>query len=310
MSVDQLTACLNITRRLPHYKIEKTLCGLVTLVPAVDDDLVQRVDRPLSIQLDEKKQMWFVLCEYNKEAESFRSPWSNEYYPKPPNDNPGYQPAEHLRKLEVQWNAVFDAYRAAYYEGGVSSVYLWDLGEAAGFAAAFVIHKAVEQEKLVETGIWDSIHVVEIMVQESTAKNVTIQQATYKLTSTVIVDMQMKTDAGMMHLSGALTRQRDETHRLTENNQHLQFVGHMIEAMENEIRTHLNVLYINKTREVTNGLRYIWPLKTAEDSASSNAATGIGQGGGISAVAADCAANAAKLARQYNILNKLQKKIK
>lgn len=41
-------------------------------------------------------------------------------------------PTEKLRKLEIDANMAFDQYREMYFEGGVSSVYLWDLDQ--GFA--------------------------------------------------------------------------------------------------------------------------------------------------------------------------------
>lgn len=36
-------------------------------------------------------------------------------------------------------NLLFDAYRELYYEGGTSSVYLWDLD--GGFAGCFLVKK-------------------------------------------------------------------------------------------------------------------------------------------------------------------------
>lgn len=62
----------------------------------------------------------------------FRSPWSNTYYP-PLED--GSMPSERLRKLELDANHAFDQYREMYFEGGVSSVYFWDLDH--GFAGNF-----------------------------------------------------------------------------------------------------------------------------------------------------------------------------
>jgi len=59
----------------------------------------------------------------------YRSPWSNTYFP--PLDD-GAVPTEKLRKLEIDANMAFDQYREMYFEGGVSSVYLWDLDQ--GFA--------------------------------------------------------------------------------------------------------------------------------------------------------------------------------
>jgi hypothetical protein len=70
------------------------------------------------------------------DAPCARSPWSNEYNPPLPD---GAMPSERLRRLEVQANEAFDTYREMYYEGGISSVYLWDLDK--GFAAVVLIKK-------------------------------------------------------------------------------------------------------------------------------------------------------------------------
>lgn len=62
-----------------------------------------------------------------------RSPWSNTY--EPPLED-GAMPSERLRKLELEANHAFDQYRDMYFEGGVSSVYLWDLDH--GFAGSYL----------------------------------------------------------------------------------------------------------------------------------------------------------------------------
>ncbi len=68
---------------------------------------------------------------------SNRSPWSNKYFP--PIDD-GFTPSEKLRQMEVEANELFDAYRELYFEGGISSVYFWDLDD--GFAACFLVKKS------------------------------------------------------------------------------------------------------------------------------------------------------------------------
>jgi capping protein beta len=40
----------------------------------------------------------------------------------------------------MEANELFDAYRDLYFEGGVSSVYLWDL--ESGFAGCFLVKKS------------------------------------------------------------------------------------------------------------------------------------------------------------------------
>ena len=67
----------------------------------------------------------------------FRSPWSNQYEPAL---DDGAMPSERLRKLEIDANTAFDQYREMYFEGGVSSVYLWDLDH--GFAGKLNIFRS------------------------------------------------------------------------------------------------------------------------------------------------------------------------
>ena len=126
-----------------------------------------------------------------------RSPWSNKY--DPPLDD-GTIPSEKLRRLEQEANAAFDQYRDMYFEGGVSSVYLWDL-EGPGFAGVILIKKTGDGSKKIK-GCWDSIHVVEVN-EKSGGRN-----AHYKLTSTAMLWLQTdKTASGTMNLGGSLTRQ-------------------------------------------------------------------------------------------------------
>jgi len=70
-------------------------------------------------------------------------------------------PSDKLRQMEVDANQAFDQYREMYFEGGVSSVYLWDLDH--GFAGVILIKKAGDGSKKIK-GCWDSIHVVEVQV--------------------------------------------------------------------------------------------------------------------------------------------------
>jgi hypothetical protein len=63
-----------------------------------------------------------------------RSPWSNAYIPESPG---APTPSSKLRQLEVSLNSAFVTYKEMYFEGGVSSVYLWDLEEQQGRELAF-----------------------------------------------------------------------------------------------------------------------------------------------------------------------------
>ena len=51
----------------------------------------------------------------------------------------GAVPSDRVRKMEVKANEAFDVYRELYYEGGVSSVYFWNLDD--GFAGVVLLKK-------------------------------------------------------------------------------------------------------------------------------------------------------------------------
>ncbi|CAL1262259.1 unnamed protein product [Larinioides sclopetarius] len=159
-------------------------------------------------------------------------------------------PSDRLRKLEIDANEAFDQYREMYFEGGVSSVYLWDLEH--GFAGVILIKKAGDGSKKIK-GCWDSIHVVE---EKSSGRS-----AHYKLTSTVMLWLQTnKSGSGTMNLGGSLTRQIESDSNVNEANPHIANIGKLVEDMENKIRNTLNEIYFGKTKDIVNGLRSVQSL--------------------------------------------------
>lgn len=249
MTEQQLDCALDLMRRLPPQQIEKNLSDLIDLVPSLCEDLLSSVDQPLKIARDKNLGKDYLLCDYNRDGDSYRSPWSNTY--DPPLDD-GAMPSDRLRKLEIDANEAFDQYREMYFEGGVSSVYLWDLEH--GFAGVILIKKAGDGSKKIK-GCWDSIHVVE--VQEKTSG----RSAHYKLTSTVMLWLQTnKSGSGTMNLGGSLTRQIESDSNVNDANPHIANIGRMVEDMENKIRNTLNEIYFGKTKDIVNGLRSVQSL--------------------------------------------------
>uniref|UniRef100_A0A0V0GB59 F-actin-capping protein subunit beta n=1 Tax=Triatoma dimidiata TaxID=72491 RepID=A0A0V0GB59_TRIDM len=258
MTDQQMDCALDLMRRLPPQEIEKNLSDLIDLVPSLCEDLLSSVDQPLKIARDDEVGKDYLLCDYNRDGDSYRSPWSNIYYPTLED---GSMPSERLRKLEIDANTAFDQYREMYFEGGVSSVYLWDL-EINGFAGAILIKKAGDGSKKIK-GCWDSIHVVEVQ-EKSGGRN-----AKYKLTSTVMLWLQTnKAGSGTMNLGGSLTRQVEQDATVSEASPHIANIGRMVEDMENKIRNTLNEIYFGKTKDIVNGLRCPESLSTQKTQAA------------------------------------------
>ena len=242
--MDQLSAALSLMRRLPPKNVEQNLTGLLNLLPDQMDELLQRIDQPLEEETDPETGRKYLRCDYNRDGDSYRSPWSNKYHP-PIED--GFLPSEELRPTEIEANELFDAYRELYYEGGTSSVYLWDLDD--GFAGCFLVKKAVTTGAI--KGTWDAIHVVEAHEDAADAT-----KATYKLTTTVMLGMDVTGNKfGACDLAGSLTRQAEKEDTLGAGRSHISNIGRMIEAMEGDMRSNLNELYLAKTREIVSNIR-------------------------------------------------------
>jgi capping protein (actin filament) muscle Z-line, beta len=258
-TVNKVASSLALMRRLPPNNIEQNLTGLLNLCPEESDELLQRIDQPLEEDFDVESGRKFLKCDYNRDGDSYRSPWSNQY--SPPLDDAFY-PSEQLRAIEQDANEIFDAYRELYFEGGTSSVYLWELDT--GFAGCFLIKKAIDMSTgtaYVKSGSWDSIHIVEV-TEESPVK------ATYKLTTTIMLYMVVENEiVGESNLAGSLTRQLEQSHAVGGGgSSHVANIGKMIEQMESDLRVNMNELYLLKTRQIVNSIRTLTdgPVQTAQ----------------------------------------------
>jgi len=266
MSDNQLESALNLMRRMPPSSIENNLAGLIELLPNHVDDLLNHIDQPLKIKKDQQTGQEYILCDYNRDGDSYRSPWSNRYYPA---IDDGFLPSSSLRSLEIEANKLFDIYRKMYFEGGYSSCYFFETNNDNdnnnnsidhGFGCCYLIHKDIHtdnnnnnnnNDNKLQKGWWDSIHVIEV-VQDNNNNKV----YNYKLTTTVMVSMSLANNntIGDVDLSGSMTKQDSRRGNINDHH-HLHHIGQLIEDVETRIRNEIEGIYIQKTREIINGMR-------------------------------------------------------
>lgn len=128
---------------------------------------------------------------------------------------------------------------------------MWDL-EGQGFAGCFLVKKEVSNDDSVKEGSWDSIHVVEVTEHAG-------GRASYKLTTTVMLHMAVSSEAvGETDLSGSLTRQAELADVAVDvDHPHVAHMGRLIEDMETEVRSNMDSLYIQKTKEIVGSVRRV-----------------------------------------------------
>lgn len=250
----KLNAALDLMRRLPPSKVESNLSFLVALVPEISEDLLSNVDAPLKVATCEKTGKPYLLCDYNRDGDSYRSPWSNEYSPILED---GIKPNERMRALEVKANDLFSEYFKQYYDKTcIPSCYFWQEDENE-FSCYILVKKEAKGERGVETGVWDATHAVR--VTEGAGSEVT-----YTLISTVLLSLSMKLNN--TDLSGSV--QKQETRTLPKpkmDEEHLVNIGNLIQDVENMMWDNLNIVYFAKTKEITSNLRSMQELSTKEN---------------------------------------------
>lgn len=69
---DPLDCALDLMRRLPPEKVEANLTSLLHIVPELTEDLLSAVDQPLKIQKCKKIGKNYLLCDYNRDGDSYR----------------------------------------------------------------------------------------------------------------------------------------------------------------------------------------------------------------------------------------------
>ena len=67
-----MDCALDLMRRLPPQQIEKNLGDLIDLVPSLCEDLLSSVDQPLKIAKDKQTGKDYLLCDYNRDGDSYR----------------------------------------------------------------------------------------------------------------------------------------------------------------------------------------------------------------------------------------------
>ncbi|KAJ9625791.1 F-actin-capping protein subunit beta [Taxawa tesnikishii (nom. ined.)] len=255
---DQFDSALDLLRRLNPKHTSRNLSAICSLIPSEEENLLASVDQPLEVRRCKKTGRDYLLCDYNRDGDSYRSPWSNEF--DPPVEDAEYS-SERVRKMEIRANESFDVYRELYYEGGTSSVYFWNLDD--GFAGVVLLKKGTPSNaRSASSGSWDSIHVLEVVERGRMSK--------YKLTSTVILNLGSSGEAlGNLDLSGNMTRQVEQDLPVDSDDAHVVNVGKMVEDMELKMRNLLQEVYFGKAKDVVGDLRSIPSLsETNRDKAT------------------------------------------
>ena len=182
--------CIQLNQLMPIIDIDKNIDAISSVIYENDDllnEFLQKVDNRTKICKDDPKGE-FIMCEQNRDGDSYRSPYSNTYYP--PTEDAKY-PTAPLRDLEEKLNKMFKLYIKHYYSlTTLCSVYCWELGDtlADGYGVAVLIKNSLTHQKKVNSGSWDSSNLITVTFENEGGK----KKAKYNLITTVNLAMSFE----------------------------------------------------------------------------------------------------------------------
>ena len=72
----------DLLRRLPPSATAQNLAGIISLVPSLEEELLSSVDVGLTAKRCPASGRDYLCCDYNRDGDSYRSPWSNDFDPQ------------------------------------------------------------------------------------------------------------------------------------------------------------------------------------------------------------------------------------
>lgn len=93
---------------MPPSQTSANLDRICALAPDLTEELLSSVDQPLEVRRCGVTGRDYLLCDYNRDGDSWRSPWSNEFEPEVED---GAKPSEKVRKMEVGMGEAVEVYR-------------------------------------------------------------------------------------------------------------------------------------------------------------------------------------------------------
>ena len=227
---------LDIINRLPIDQIKNNVHLVSYMDPENTNLYFSQIDTTLEVVLDTTSHREFLACDFNRVGDSFRSPFSKEYFPPLQNNE---EAPKVLSDLEDFANNLYSAYAFLYFGECICSSYIF---EEDGMIVVSLIHKQVGPNEF-----WDSIHLACV--------DDTPEMLSIKLLSTVLLSCQRSTSQIDGNISGTVTNKIErEFVACSDKQKIIRIIGSLIEEAENRIRNSMGHVYFDKNRAIFNSL--------------------------------------------------------
>eukprot|EP00792_Barthelona_sp_PAP020_P006226 TRINITY_DN2936_c0_g1_i1.p1 TRINITY_DN2936_c0_g1~~TRINITY_DN2936_c0_g1_i1.p1 ORF type:complete len:284 (+),score=80.82 TRINITY_DN2936_c0_g1_i1:30-854(+) len=236
----KLNVAIDILNRMNPKNIKDDMFRLIELLPELSTQILENVQLPLEIEQDTSSNFPFIKCDFNRFEDSWRSPFSNDYFP---NHVSGPKPEGKERELELALNDLLKTYCHKYYTSQALSSAFVSSNDKDGYNIVIAISKINEDISFINKAIWNSIHFLRVNKLEN-------EEFEYDLTSTIILDVNITNEtSGKTNVGGSFVTTEKRTVQPAKGN-HIPSIGQFILDVESVIAQRINTLYFDRTAEL------------------------------------------------------------
>jgi capping protein beta len=247
MTISPQFAARDLLRRVQPKDVEDRLYDAIKLNKSTAEELLATVDVPMKIGTDSKGNR-YILCDYNRDGDSYRSPFTNTYHPsvsKP------MQLPEYLRQMEIMANRGFQSYLRQYFDSGVCSVYCWEC-DGESFGVGVFIRKDIDQETIGQiTGSICCTDVCQVLKVDAG------RNFRYELVSSAMVEVKWPCRVGTaVALDGSVNEETIVEGEANGALDHLITIGGMIEGISDRFVERIRGIYVSKMKEILSYMKH------------------------------------------------------
>ena len=254
-------AILNLTKILPVSQssiLNIKICPYFILREEMKDIYK---NFPLQFKINNSDPLGpFIESEFNRDENSYRSPWSNKYFP--PKESDKLLPNE-LRELELRINQLIKLYIKLYYsEDAISSAYIMFQDESIsnGFLCYVFIKSSVKNsEHLKDSSFLESTNIISVkfMRERSDTPNKERIKIIYKTNTIFLFQLEFKNLANCVYSGTKFCdcSKTTDTTNYFDYEKHLRYIGKSIEENEGNLRLKLDKIYLEKNNYICKEMR-------------------------------------------------------
>ena len=258
--LDSKTALLNLTKILSVTQADNLINKICPFF--VYKEEMKNINRnfPLKFNINNSDPLGpFIESEFNQDENSFRSPWSNTYFPTKESNK--HLPKE-LRLLEEKINMMIKLYLKIYYGlNAISSAYITFTDESIsnGFTCCVLIENKINNSSVLEqSSFLESTNTINVKFMRERSKDPNKEKikVIYKTSTTFLFKLKIKDDD--CEFNGTESCENNKTAYIKdyfEAKTHLENIGKSIEENEGKLRLKLDKIYLEKKNFICNEIR-------------------------------------------------------